>query len=141
MTRTQLVTLAGLAGAVVLALQLERAVGMGVVSGYLFGAAISLLGVAWQGHVARVRPRDVMRATVESFLAQLGALLVSGLSLRFVEPLAPHADWRAFLLAYAFAAFLCLVSGSFDTARLISNPSSASGVPQGPSGVQKGQVL
>lgn len=123
MTRTNLVTLAGLAVAALVASQQEWAVGMGVVSGYLFGAAISLIGVAWQGHVARTRPRDVMRSTVESFLMQLGALLMSGLSLRFIEPLSARADWRAFLLGFASAAFLCLVLGSFDTARLLKGSS------------------
>ena len=141
MSRTQLATLGGLALAALVAMRLERTVAVGVLSGYLFGAGISLLAVAWQTHLVRRRPSQVMQATVGGFLAQLVALMVGFLALRFVEPVAALADWRSFLLAFASASFVCLVFGSFDTARILkAGALQPEALAMSGTGVQKGQV-
>jgi len=127
MTRTLLVILAALAGSLALAYELGGSVGAGVAAGCLGGASAAGLGAAWQQHVARARPADVMRAHVEAFLLLLGACLSGGLVFRFVARAAERVDWRSYLITFATAGFVVMMAGAFDNARALRAPRATGG--------------
>ena len=115
--RTTTGLLIGLAVAAALAWRLEGPVAAGVLLGYLLGAALSGLGVAWQCHWLQRQPARLLRAQLEAFLVKLAALTVFALAFRFVGVLAERVDWRAFVVAFAAAVALLLPLGTWETAR------------------------
>ncbi len=124
MNYTLTATLVGLGVAVLVATQLEGTLSSGVLSGYLFGASIGVLGVSYQRHVLRTAPSKLMNAMVVGFGFKLAGLLVAALALLFVEALANILDARSFVLAYAAAALVSLVFGSRDNARMLREESA-----------------
>lgn len=124
MTRTLHGTLLGLALATVVATRFEGALRAGVLCGYLLGASIALAGIGWQQRVLRDHPKRVLLVMVVSFLLKLFALVAGALLLRYVDSLAAVADWRAFLVAYAFAATLTLLLGVLDNSRALRGESA-----------------
>ena len=129
MTHTLIATLAGLGLALLVAWGLggglEGPRPAGVMSGYLFGASVGVLGVSYQRHVLRTAPGSLMSAMVVGFGFKLAGLFVAALVLLFVEPVARVLDARSFILAYAAAALLSLVFGSRDNARMMREESAA----------------
>lgn len=119
MTRTHLVIIVALAVAGPVAWQLGGTLGFGVLAGFLCGASVAGLGVAWQQHVVRTRPEKVYSAHVLAFLFKLGAVLCGALVFRFVEQAAARVDWRSFLVTFAAAVLVVMVAGAFDTARVL----------------------
>lgn len=97
----------------------------GLIAGYLFGASIGLCSVAWQQHVIRFHPERAMAAQMQGFLMKFGALAMSGVCVRYLEPVARVAHWKPFILAYAAAALVALILGSLDSARTLRGPASA----------------
>jgi hypothetical protein len=124
MTRTTVAVLAGIGLAAVVASRLDADLATGVLAGYLFGAALGLLGLAWQRHTLRTRPERTFLAIAQSFLFEIAGLLGGVLAVRFVEPAARVADWKSFALAYATAVFLCIVLGSFESLRHLGSRSA-----------------
>ena len=124
MNRTILALLAGAVACSLAAGRFEPFVATGVWVGFVAGSGIGLFNVLWQRHQVRVRPEALMGAMVFGFLIKLAGALAGALVLRFVDPLPELADWRGFLVAYATAAFLTLLSGSFDNARVLLNKSA-----------------
>lgn len=129
MSRTSIGILIGLVLAVAAASQFEGAMSTGLIAGYLFGACIGLCSVAWQQHVIRFHPERAMAAQMQGFLMKLGALAVSGVCVRFLEPVARVAHWKPFILAYAVAAMVALILGSLDNARTLRAPATTSADP------------
>lgn len=125
MSKTSLSTLAGLAILVVVALQLEPALRVGVLMGATLGGAVGLLGSAWLLHAARTRPAEAMRAMTLGFLFHLVALLMGALSVRFAPVVRDLADVRGFAVAYAAIAFIPLVLGAGAGARVLSERTAA----------------
>jgi len=116
---TTIAILLGLCVAAVVAWQLGGPLGGGVLAGFVVGAGISALGIAYQRHVARTSPHAGMQALVIPFLAKLAALGVGVLAFRFLEPVARWADWRSFLVAFAAGAVWVVVSGTVDATRVL----------------------
>ena len=90
---------------------LEGHLGTGILAGVLTGGGLALAGIRLQRAVLETRPERSLHAFSLAFLAKLLALVLGGLLLRFVEPLAALADWRAFLLSYSGAVALLLPLG------------------------------
>lgn len=107
-------TLVGLAVASVVAWRLGGAEGTGVLAGYLTASCLSALGVAWQVHLLRTRPAQVMSAVVGAFLAKLAVVLLGAVVFRFVEPAGRHVEWRSFLVAFAAGALVVVAAGSLE---------------------------
>ena len=93
--------------------------GLGVFLGFLLGAGLAGLAVAWQAHCLQYRPERVTRAQMEGFAIKLGSVALFALAFRFVEPLAASVSWRSFLLAFAAAAVIVLPLSTLDLSRLI----------------------
>ncbi len=125
MSRTSIGILIGLGVAIAAASQFEGALSTGLIAGYLFGASIGLCSVAWQRHVIRFHPERAMAAQMQGFLMKLGALGLSGLCVRYLEPVAAVAHWKSFILAYTVAALVALILGSLDNVRLLRGPAVA----------------
>jgi peptidoglycan/LPS O-acetylase OafA/YrhL len=121
MSRTNLLMLLGLIGAALLAWQLGGSMGVGVFGGYLLGASLFGLGHGWQRSVVRKRPEQSMNTLVILLMAKLLVLLVSWVTLRFVEGAAEHVDPKGFLLAYVTAVLLVSLSGSYDAMMILKN--------------------
>lgn len=119
MTRTLVAILVGFALAALAASALEPRPRAGVLTGYLLGASVASAGTSWQRRALRRRPERVTAVMALSFLAKLAVILVSALAVRYVEPLARVADWKSFLVAFAGGAYLCLMAGVLDNARLL----------------------
>lgn len=110
-------TLLGLLVASIVAWQLGGALGTGVMLGFVFAAAMTGLGVAWQRHVVRWRPALFMRASVGSFIAKLACLLMGGLAFRFLEPAAVRVDYRSYLVAFVATTVTLLLMSAPEVAR------------------------
>jgi len=93
--------------------------GLGVFLGFLLGAGLAGLAVAWQAHCLQYRPEHVTRAQMEGFAVKLGAVALFAVAFRYIEPLAASVSWRTFLLAFAAAAVLVLPLSTLDLSRLI----------------------
>ncbi len=119
MSRLTLGTLLAMAVATTVAWQLGGALGTGVMGGALAGGALAGFGVAWQLHLLRTCPDKVFAATISTFLAKLAVVLLGTLFLRFFEPAARQADWRAFCVAFAAAVVFVNSLGSLDALRLL----------------------
>jgi hypothetical protein len=117
--RLWLSTLGGLALAVAVASRFGGAEGTGVIGGYLVGAMLAALGVAWQNHLLRTNPAKVFAATISLFLLKLAVLLAAALAFKYVEAAAAQVDWRAFLVAFAAGVLLVIAFGSLDTLRIL----------------------
>ncbi|MAF65830.1 MAG: hypothetical protein CMJ84_09255 [Planctomycetes bacterium] len=114
-----MVILAALAVSGLVAWGLGGTLGLGVLAGFLCGASVAGLGVAWQQHVARTRPERVFGAHVMAFLFKLVAVLCGALVFRFVDQAAARVDWRSFLVAFAVVVFVVMVVGALDTTRAL----------------------
>jgi len=99
-------TLLAFAGVSLTAWQLGGALGAGVLVGFLLGASLSGLGIAWQNRLMRTAQHLALKAFVVSFLGKLAVVTGGCLALRFVEPLAERFAWRGFLLAFVGAVML-----------------------------------
>lgn len=93
--------------------------GLGVFLGFLLGAGLAGLAVAWQAHCLRYRPERIARAQMEGFAIKLGSVALFAMAFRYVDPLAASVSWRTFLLAFAAAAVLVLPLSTLDLSRLI----------------------
>jgi hypothetical protein len=127
MIRLCIATTLGAAVAAVVAWQLGGTLGSGVLAGYLLGAGLSGLGSLYQRQVLLVRPADSLRAFALAFGAKLVAVLLGSLAFRFVEPCARRADWRSFLVAFAFAVVVVLPFGTLDATRALRKKSLGQG--------------
>ncbi len=121
MNRTVYGSLFGLCVAIFVATRFEgeRTIAVGVVAGYLLGAAVALLGAAWQRHVLRIDLRRGMQASLVTFVMKIVVALMAGAALRFVDAVGRLADWRAFLVAYVVAAVGILLLSSLDLSRAV----------------------
>ncbi len=115
--RLLVVVLAALVAALACAARFGGALGGGVLAGYLLGAGLAGLSVLYQMHLLATRPERVMTGSVLGFLVLLVALLLGGLSFRYLAPVAERADWRSFLVTFAIAGLLVLLYGTFEAVR------------------------
>src|SRR5688500_7906550 len=120
---TSLGLAAGLLVVSALAWRLGGDRGVGAFMGYLLGAGLSGLAVAWQAHWLRFRPARAPQAQLEGIAIKLGAVALFALCFRFVQPLASQVSWQAFLLGYAAAAVLVLPLATWDLSKLLSSQS------------------
>lgn len=112
---------AGLSLVAALAWRLGGTVGTGALLGYLLGAGLSGLGVAWQAHWLQRNAARAGQAQIEAIGAKFLAVAVFALAFRYVEPLAQSVDWQAFLLAFAAAVLLVLPLSTWDLSKLIAS--------------------
>ena len=124
MNTTLIATLAGLGVAAFVANDVGGVEATGVLSGYLFGASLGLLGVSLQRHVISTRPEHALNAQLIAFLFKLAGALVGTLCLRYIGPVGEVADWRTFLLAYASAVLVTLLFGALDSSRFLKRRSA-----------------
>ncbi|MFT7671226.1 MAG: NhaP-type Na+/H+ or K+/H+ antiporter [Planctomycetota bacterium] len=137
MTRTTIATLFVLAGAAVVASQLEARHGMGVVAGVLCGTSVAMLGALWQRHSFLHRPKRAFNAVVETFLFKMVFVMIGALSFRYIEPAAARADWKAFLLTFVVVSLIVQTVAVFENVRLLTktpglNSLTPSAVKAGP---------
>ena len=97
--------------------------------GFVAGGALTGLGLAWQGHVARTRPEGAWAAMGLAFLIKLVGVLLGALACRYIEAVAERADYRSFLVAFALTSLVLLLLGA---------PSAARGLRTGASQAQGG---
>ena len=69
----------------------------------------------------------ILFAFALAFGAKLVAVLLGSLAFRFVEPCARRADWRSFLVAFAFAVVVVLPFGTLDATRALRKKSLGQG--------------
>ena len=119
MNRLTLATLISLPCATLVAWWLGGRLGTGVLLGFVMGAFMAGVGIAWQAHVARTKPEQAFNAFAVSFLAKIAVVLFGALAFRFVEPAARWVDYKSFLIAFAAAATVLLVASVPDTARVL----------------------
>ncbi len=125
MSKTSLITLLGLAVAIVIAMEQEPAQRAGILAGAVLGAGIGLLGFAWLRHSLEYRPARAFNTLVLGFLIHLGALLVGTLALHYA-PLAKELfDARVFAVGYACLAFIPVVFGALESVRIASQDRTA----------------
>ena len=124
MPRTYITILLGVLVASLVAWRLGGVRGVGTAGGFLFGASLGVLAAHWQAHVARTRPAAVMQASLLGFLIVLFGVMISGLSLRFLDQAGALADWRAFLISYAAAGLIAIIAGAADTMYVLKEGSS-----------------
>ena len=117
MTHTTTGTLAGFALAAALAWFMGGSLGRGVLAGFVCGASVTGLCLAWQRHVLTFQPQRLVQTAVAGFLLKLAAVLASVLALRFLDSDARVADWRSFLIAFAASAVLVLIPGTIENMR------------------------
>jgi hypothetical protein len=120
MTHTTTGALIGLAAAAFLAWWIGGSLGSGVLSGFLAGAFVAGLSIAWQRHILSTRPEKLVAAAVLGFLFKLAAVLCGVLALRYLDPEARIADWRSFVVTFAVASVLVLIPGTLENMRRLS---------------------
>ena len=125
MSKTSLITLLGLAAAVLIAVREESAMRAGILAGAVLGAGIGLLGFAWLCHTLKHRPAQAFNALGVGFLFHLGALLMGTIALHYAPVAKDLFDARAFAVCYATLAFIPLVFGAQEGARLASQNRTA----------------
>src|SRR5687768_10810003 len=118
--KTSLGLAAGLLVVSALAWRLGGDRGVGAFMGYLLGAGLSGLAVAWQAHCLRFRPARAAQAQIEGIAVKLAAVALFALCFRYVEPLASQVSWQFFLLGYAAAAVLVLPLATWDLSKLLA---------------------
>jgi hypothetical protein len=121
MTHTTTGTIAGLALAAALAWFLGGSLGRGVMAGFLCGATVTGVCLAWQRHVLAFQPERLVLTAVSGFLLKLAAVLAGALALRFIDSDAEVADWRSFLVAFAASAVLVLIPGTIENMRKLES--------------------
>jgi hypothetical protein len=132
MSLTTLTTLVLLALAAGLAWFLGGRDGVGVMSGFLCGAAIAGVSLGLQRKIALERPRFLVHAVFAGFLLKAFALLGLTLLVALVPAIAAACNPVAFLLAFAAAALLILLPATFDMLKLVSPARAAVGrLPEG----------
>ena len=99
---------------------LEGAKGLGVFLGFLLGAGLAGIAVAWQAHCLQYRPERVLRAQMEGFAIKLGSVAVFAVCFRYFEPLSRSVNWQTFLFAFAAAALLVMPLSTIDLSHLIA---------------------
>ena len=119
MNLTNLLTLAGLAGAALLAFRRGGAQGTGVLAGYLGGAALTGALLARQRRVLVSAPQRALQSLVEGFLAKLAAVVLATLAILFVPGLREACNLATFLLAFAAAVLCVLLPGTYENARIL----------------------
>ena len=119
MNLTTITTSLGLVAAASLAVALRGAPGMGVLTGYLAGAAVTSSFLLRQRRVLRETPRRALQTMVEGFLAKLAAIVVATAVILAVPGLRDRCDLASFLLAFAAAVLLVLLPGTFENARIL----------------------
>jgi hypothetical protein len=122
MTLTTVGTLIGLAVAGSLAWWVGGSSGTGVLSGFVTGALVAGLCVAWQRRVLASNPARMLHAAVAGFLIKLAAVLAGSLALRFMDAEAVIADWRTFLVSFAAAAVLVSIPGTIENVHKFGRP-------------------
>jgi hypothetical protein len=105
--------LAAFIAALLVASELDGALGTGVVAGYSLGAGLAGLSMLYTRHVLGTRPTRALAASLLGFFVKLATLVGGALAFRFVEPLAARADGRAFLISFAAAVALILPLGTW----------------------------
>jgi len=103
--------------------------GMGVVVGYVVGAAVSLWGIAYQRHTLKHRPEKAATASVIDFGVKLLVVLAGAMALTGIPELAELCDWRTFLLTFASISLVVLTFGTFDAVRVLGTSTSATQAP------------
>lgn len=124
MTLTTAGTLIGLAIAGSLAWFIGGSTGTGLLAGFLCGASVAGLCLAWQRHVLTWHPERLVHVAVAGFLVKLATVLAGALALRYIDTQAEIADWRSFLVAFAASAVLVLIPGTIENMHKL-NPSRA----------------
>lgn len=117
---TMLATSSGLIGSGLFAWLYGGAIGAGVVTGFLAGAAVTAWGVVRQRRAIPTDPGRAMRILVEGFLVKLAAVTCFALVLGLVPRLRGALDWRAFVVAFGAAALVVLFPGTAENARLLT---------------------
>lgn len=120
MKLARLATLLGLAAVAATAPLLGGSIGMGALAGFALASLTGLAAGEHRAHLARTRPERVLHAFALAFLLKLGLLLAGTLLLRFVEPLAERADWRAFALGFACGALWLSLATGVTTSRALA---------------------
>lgn len=103
--------------------------GMGVVVGYVVGAAVSLWGIAFQRHTLKHRPERASTASVIDFGVKLLVVLLGAMALTGIPELRELCDWRAFLLTFASISLVVLTFGTMDAVRVLGSSESATQAP------------
>ena len=103
--------------------------GMGVIVGYVVGAAVSFWGIAYQRHVLKHRPEKAATASVIDFGVKLGVVLIGAMALTGMPELAELCDWRAFLLTFASISLVVLTFGTVDAVRVLGSSAAATQPP------------
>lgn len=119
MNLTHLLLFVLLAAAAAAAWSVGGALGTGIFAGALCGGSLAALGAGWQQLMIRTRPQRALAASVEVFLVKLVCLLGSALALHFVPQAAARVDLRSYVVAFAAAAFIVMIAGTFETARAL----------------------
>ena len=116
MKRTILVTCIAVLLASAIAARIGGAAGGGVLAGALAGAAIALTSALAQRKVVERKPEGALNASILGFLAQLGAVLVLTLALRYWPAAQERVDWRSFAIAFASVVTAVVLAGALDNA-------------------------
>lgn len=119
MNLTTLTTSLGLVAAASLAALLRGAPGMGVLTGYVAGAAVTSALLVRQRRVLASSPRRALQTMVEGFLAKLGAIVALTAAILLVPGLRDRCDLAATLVAFGAAVLIVLLPGTFENARLL----------------------
>jgi MFS family permease len=121
MTLTTAGTLIGLAIAGSLAWFIGGSLGVGLVAGFLCGASVTGLFLAWQRRVLARHPERLVHSAVAGFLVKLAAVLAGALALRYIDSEAEIADWRSFLVAFAASSVLILIPGTLENMQKLNS--------------------
>lgn len=119
MNLTTQITLFGAAAAAAGAWIAPGPVGVGILAGFLAGAATAGAAAWIQHRLAGSAPRWLFHAVLASLLFKAGVLVCAGLLLHYVPALANTVDLAAFLLAFAGAVLLLLAPATLDTLRVL----------------------
>jgi hypothetical protein len=119
MNLTTLTTSLGLVAAASLAALYRGATGMGVLTGYVAGAAVTSAMLLRQRRVLATAPRRALQTMVEGFLAKLGAMVALTAAILLVPGLRARCDLACALLAFGAAVLLVLLPGTFENARIL----------------------
>jgi hypothetical protein len=102
---------------------LRQPVGLGLVAGVLLGAACSGFGIAIQAQLAETRPALLIPGLAIGFGLKFVVLLCFAALFLIWPDLVESLHPIAALGAYAIAAFLVLLAGTFSTARSLKRRS------------------
>jgi hypothetical protein len=97
---------------------------VGVLAGFLAGAALTGALLVRQRRVLRDTPSRELRSMVEGFLVKLAGVVVLVLGFVVFPGLRQAADMRAFCLALVASILLVLFTGTVDNARVLRGGSA-----------------